>query len=112
MPVKVVTTGPCLTMENAHELLHFVREAPGGDALRVVVDMGGTSALDSTGVGALVTSMRYLRQRRGTLVIANLHPELRRMFQVMNLQDLFEVYDSVEGASGRSGLRRAGRGAP
>jgi anti-sigma B factor antagonist len=98
VPVTVVTTGPQLTMENAHELLHLIRAVPETGTPRVVVDMLGTSALDSTGVGALVSSMRYVRQRRGTLVIANLQPELRRMLHVMNLQGFFDVYDSVEGA--------------
>lgn len=99
--VTVVTAGQHLTMDTAHELMHLVRAVPDSAAPYVVVDMTATTALDSTGVGALVSSLRYVRQRRGALVLANLQPELRRVFRVMNILGLFDVYDSVEGAAER-----------
>jgi anti-sigma B factor antagonist len=98
-PVTVVQTGPQLTMDTAHELLRLIRSMPSGTSPLVVVDMKETRVVDSTGVGALVSSMRYLRQLRGGFALSRLNPELHHVFQLMNLHQVLTVCDSVEHAS-------------
>jgi anti-sigma B factor antagonist len=100
-PVTVVDAGPQLTMENAHELLRLIQAVPPGLSPRVVVNMHRTRVMDSTGVGALVSSMRYVRQQQGGFALTNLSPELQRMFHVMNLDGVLAVYESVEVATQR-----------
>lgn len=100
-PVTVVDAGPQLTMENAHELLHLIQAVPAGLSPRVVVDMNRTRVMDSTGVGALVSSMRYVRHQNGGFALTNLCPEIKRMFHLMNLDGVLTVYESVEVASQR-----------
>jgi anti-sigma B factor antagonist len=99
--VTVVDAGPQLTMENAHELLRLIQAVPPGLSPRVVVDMRQTRVMDSTGVGALVSSMRYIRQQQGGFALTNLSPEIQRMFHLMNLDNVLAVYDSVEAAAQR-----------
>lgn len=100
-PVTVVEAGPQLTMENAHELLRLIQAVPGGVSPQVVINMCRTRVMDSTGVGALVSSMRYIRQQNGGFALTNLSPELQRMFHLMNLDGVLAVYESVEVASRR-----------
>jgi anti-sigma B factor antagonist len=104
-PVTVVHAGAQLTMENAHELLRLVQAVPAGLSPRVVVDLQLTRAMDSTGVGALVSSMRYVRQQQGGFALTNLSPELQRMFHLMNLDDVLAVYETVEMATERLSAR-------
>jgi anti-anti-sigma factor len=96
--VTVVDAGVQLTMDNAHELLRLVQAMPAGFAPRVVVNMERTRAMDSTGVGALVSSMRYVRQRSGEFALTNLSPELKRMFRLMNLDTVLVVCKTVAAA--------------
>jgi anti-sigma B factor antagonist len=98
-PITVVDAGTQLTMENAHELLRLIQSVPPGLSPRVVVNMRNTRVMDSTGVGALVSSMRYVRQQQGGFALTNLSPELLRMFHLMNLDNVLIVCESVEAAT-------------
>lgn len=97
--VTVLDAGPELTMETAHELLRRVRALSAGSSLRVVVDMRRTRTLDSTGVGALVSSMRYVRQQRGVFALSRLSPEVQQVFHVMNLGSVLTVCDTLDAAT-------------
>ena len=107
-PITVVDAGPQLTMENAHELLRLVQAVPAGVSPRVVINMHQTRVMDSTGVGALVSSMRYVRQQNGRFALSNLCPEIQRMFHLMNLNGVLVVYESVEVASQRLAAQTSG----
>ncbi len=97
--VTVVRAGSQLTLENAHELQKIIRSVAPGLPSRVVVDMNDTRVLDSTGVGAIVSSMRYVRHLKGGFAVSNLSPEIQHVFHMMNLHHILEVYDTVELAS-------------
>ena len=109
-PVMVVNAGSHLTMENAHELLRLVQAVPAGASPYVVINMRQTRVMDSTGVGALVSSMRYVRQQNGRLALSNLCPEMQRMFHVMNLDGVLAVYETVEVASQHVVAQTSGEG--
>ncbi len=97
--VTVLSAGPSLTMDNAHELIKLIRSVQSTDAPNIVIDMNQTHVMDSAGVGALVSSMRYIRQVRGSFAVAQLAPELDHMFRIMNLTQILNVFDSVQSAS-------------
>lgn len=94
--VTVFDAGPNLTMENAHEVMGLIRLLPSAVAPRVIVNMSHTTAIDSTGVGALVSTMRHVRHLGGWLCVANLTPELVRVFQTMNLHTVVDIFDTME----------------
>lgn len=97
--VMVFDPGPELTMENAHELLKLLRGISSSRSPNIVVNLQQTQVLDSTGIGALLSSMRYVRQLRGGFAISNLSPELERMFSLMNLHNSMDIFDTVDGAT-------------
>lgn len=92
----VFNAGKQLTMENAHEIMWLIRAMPSGENPAVIVNMSKTVAIDSTGVGALVSTMRHVRQLRGSFCVTNLLPELERVFQMMNLNNVIDVFETVE----------------
>ncbi|MFN0158655.1 MAG: STAS domain-containing protein [Bacteroidota bacterium] len=106
--VTVVLAGPSLTIDNAHELIRLIRNVPVDSPPNIIVNLNNTRVMDSTGVGMLVSSMRYLRQVHGSFAVAGLAPELRHMFQLMNLNSVLNVFDSVESASLDLGRKRSG----
>jgi anti-sigma B factor antagonist len=56
---------------------------------RVVVDCSGLAFLDSAGLAAFVDAQRRLATREGELVLRNLRPSTRRIFEITDLVELF-----------------------
>lgn len=95
----VFKPGTRLTIENAHELLKTVQSLSTAFPPRMVVNMQQTRKVDSSGLRALVSGMKHIRQMNGRFVISNLSPDIQRMFHLMNLYQVFEVFDTVQAAS-------------
>jgi anti-anti-sigma factor len=94
--VTVFEPGSSLTVENAHELLKLLHSHTTSTVPNIVVNMHQTQVLDSTGIGALVTSMRYVRHLKGGFAVSNLSPELDRMLSLMNLHRTLDIFDSED----------------
>ncbi|HEX3622072.1 MAG TPA: STAS domain-containing protein [Acidimicrobiales bacterium] len=58
---------------------------------RVVVDLGGTNFIDSTGLGVLVGGARRFRQAGGDMVLRSPTPATRRLFEITGVTKLFEI---------------------
>jgi len=71
------------------------------------VDFRETSYVDSSGLGALVSVAKAIRDRGGDIRIANLNSDLRTLFALTKLDSLFLLEDTGDdGMAGQS----AGRG--
>lgn len=62
----------------------------------VLVDFGGTTFLASMGIRALILPSQELTQRGGSMAITGLSAELKKLFELAGLYQLFTVYPSVE----------------
>jgi len=80
-----VATAPALA-EHLDALL------AGGDA-RVVVETGGMTFIDSSGLGALVTALRRARASGQEIEIRGLQPSPRRVFEITGLHEVFVLAD-------------------
>lgn len=75
-----------------------------GEALRavarraagVVVDLGGVTFMDSSGVSALVRSREEMARRGGELVLTRATPTVRRILELTGLADRFRWAASPE----------------
>ncbi|XVQ11072.1 STAS domain-containing protein [Spirillospora sp. CA-255316] len=65
---------------------------------RVVVDMSGIDFCDSTGMNVLLSALKRLQERGGTLELAAPRPAVRRILQVTGLDSVFTVTDAVPAA--------------
>lgn len=74
-----------------------------GPADEVIVDLSGCSFLDSWGLGALMTTKGRLEHsnRRMALVLSN--PNVMRIFQITQFDQLFEIYPTLAAAVNRNG---------
>ena len=90
----IIEPGPRLTLENAQELLRIVRGTATAIAPSVIINMAKTSTLDSSGVGMLVNSFKHVQRLKGNFALVELQPEVLRMLQLMNLHQLFDIYET------------------
>jgi len=65
---------------------------------QVVLDLGGLKAVNSTGLGVLVSSLTSLRKRSGDLSLARLSDKVHALMMITHLIRVFKVYDTVERA--------------
>jgi anti-sigma B factor antagonist len=65
---------------------------------RIVVDMGETSFLDSSGLGALIAGLKSARQAGGDLRVARPTPAVVTVFELTNLDTVLRARSSVDEA--------------
>src|SRR4051812_25559907 len=63
---------------------------------KVVVDLTGTSYIDSTGLTVLIGAWKSQRRTGGRLVVTGLNERLRRLFQITRLEEHIEIEERVQ----------------
>ncbi|MER6982955.1 STAS domain-containing protein [Streptomyces carpinensis] len=64
----------------------------------LIVDLTGATFMDSTGLGLLVGIQKRIRARVGDLRLVITNPDIRRIFHITGLHQVFLIYDSPEAA--------------
>ena len=64
---------------------------------RIVLDLSGTSFMDSSGLGALVSGLKRLGAR-GTLAVAGSGGDVARLFKLTRMDRVFALHPDVESA--------------
>jgi anti-sigma B factor antagonist len=62
---------------------------------RMVVDLAEVEFVDSVGLGVLVGGLKRIKERDGQMVLADLHPNVVRIFRITRLDHLFTVFPDV-----------------
>jgi anti-anti-sigma factor len=87
-----------LTMAAAPALRSAIDEAVTAGRVRLVVDLAGTSFVDSSGLGALVAGLKRTRQAGGDLRIASAQEQVRMVLNLTNLDRILQPFDTVADA--------------
>ena len=65
---------------------------------RFVVDLTDVPFMDSAGLATLVQLFKRVRIGEGDVRLAGLQPDVRRVFELVRLTRVFDLYDSAEAA--------------
>jgi anti-sigma B factor antagonist len=93
--VLVVTVEGQLIVANRQELKQVILDALEGGARRFVIDFSPTAYIDSSGLGALVSINKKVRETGGELRLAGLNEDLRALFELTKLDTLFQITDTA-----------------
>jgi anti-anti-sigma factor len=74
----------------------------------VLLDMQKVEVLSSAGVGILIRTMTRAQQHGGSLALFGCTPRVLQVIQVVNLESVLNLYETVEEA--RERLRELGSG--
>ena len=96
--IGVVTPRGRLNMVSARRLKDLLAELVDAGTTKIVVDMGETTFLDSSGLGALIAGLKSARQAGGDLRVARPTPAVHSVFEMTNLDRVLRARDTVEGA--------------
>ncbi len=89
--VTVVTVEGQLIVANRQELKQAIQDALDAGERKFVVDFGPTAYIDSSGLGALVSINKKVREVGGELRLAGLNEDLRSLFELTKLNTLFAI---------------------
>ena len=65
---------------------------------KVVLNLGGVSYIDSSGLGELVCSFREIRESGGDVKLLRITPKTRELLQITKLITIFDLYEDEPAA--------------
>ncbi len=65
---------------------------------KLIVNLELVSYLDSSGVGFLISLLKFMRQREGDMVITNLNDKVERVIELTKLDGIIDIYGDTEEA--------------
>ena len=96
--VTVVQVEGQLIVGNRQELKDLVQAALDRGDRRLLIDFSSTGYIDSSGLGALVSLSKKIRESGGELRLSGLNEDLRSLFELTKLDTLFAIAETPKQA--------------
>ena len=96
--VLVVQVDGQLIVGNRHELKDLIQAGLEKGERRLLIDFSRTGYIDSSGLGALVSISKRVREAGGDLRLSGLNDDLRSLFELTKLDTLFAITETPEQA--------------
>lgn len=74
-----------------------MRRETESDATRIILDLAGVEFIDSSGLGAIVASMKQIGNER-RLDLAGLQPVVEKVFRLTRMDTVFRLFASLDDA--------------
>lgn len=97
----VVQLAGDIDIDSARELRAHIVERISDSSSRVVVDLTDVAFMDSSGLGALVGGWQMTRDG-GDFRVAGASPVVRRVLTITGMEEVFQLYPTVEAATADS----------
>ena len=96
--VAVLQVEGQLVVGNRQELKDLVQAALDRSERRILIDFSRTGYIDSSGLGALVSISKRIREAGGELRLSGLNEDLSSLFELTKLDTLFPIADTPQQA--------------
>ena len=73
-------------------------EAIDKGCVHAIVDLSKVEFMDSSGLGALVSGLRRIKERSGSIKLAGPREQILKVFRVTGLDKVFPIFETVEDA--------------
>ncbi len=80
------------------ELREKIYSCIGRDDVKIVLDLSKIKWMNSSGLGALISSLTSVKNKGGEIRLANITEKVQSLFMITQLVRVFKSYDSVEEA--------------
>lgn len=103
----VAPAGPRLDAEIAGELRARLLQLIDGGDRKLVLDVLAIDFIDSSGLGALVSALKRLRQAdpSADIRLAHVQPSVRAVLEIIRLHRVFAQFPTLDDAVGSFGAR-------
>jgi anti-sigma B factor antagonist len=94
----VLTVAGSVDIYSSPELRGELKAGLDRQAPRIVVDMGGVTFVDSSGLATLIEALQKVNGYEGKLLLCNLSSTVLGVFQLANLDHIFQIKESRDSA--------------
>jgi len=63
---------------------------------KLILDLDGIKFIDSSGFSVFLAVMKAANNNYGEFKICNIIPEVKELFQLLQLHNIFEIHDTME----------------
>ena len=64
----------------------------------LILEMGGVDFIDSSGLGFIVTIFKHVRQKQSEMVLVNLTPQARSLFELTRMTQILNILPDEQAA--------------
>ena len=87
-----------IDLYNAPDIKEAIKNQIESDKKKVIINLKSVSYIDSSGIGALISSLSNLKKVGGGLKIIHVYDAVRKVFELTKLTSFFEIYDNEDAA--------------
>jgi anti-sigma B factor antagonist len=99
--VRIIELGGKITIGAGDvKIRELINQAVEADKTNILFDLGGVTAIDSSGIGEMVACYTTVTKRGGQLKLMHLSPKINDILQVTQLITVFDVFDDEREALG------------
>jgi anti-sigma B factor antagonist len=94
----VISLDGTLNARSADQVKESFREVTGKGILQVVLELEDVPFIDSSGLAALVSGLKTLNEKDGSLKLAALQSQADLLFKLTMFDKVFEIFPDVDSA--------------
>jgi anti-sigma B factor antagonist len=96
--VVLTLTGQMLLDDGDLAFRRQIHEVIGRGHRKIIVDLGGVTYIDSSGVGMMVAKHKTVREAGGEMKLVHLTSKTQRLLAMVKLISMFEVFEDQAAA--------------
>jgi anti-sigma B factor antagonist len=97
--ICVISLDGTLNARSADQVKNAFREVAGKGIRQVVLDLGNVPFIDSSGLAALVSGLKTLNEKDGSMKLASLQSQADLLFKLTMFDKVFEIFSDVDSAA-------------
>lgn len=94
--IKVIQPSGILDSINGNRLRREIGDVVEAGVKTVLIDCREVEFMDSSGLGALVMSLKTVREAGSKLSICSINDQLRILLELTSMDNIFEIFASQE----------------
>jgi anti-sigma B factor antagonist len=96
--VAILDVAGRLDLNSSNELKASAREIVSGGNCKLIVNMAKVDFINSSGLGSLVSLLKDVRMNNGRMRLSNLAPFVKEIFEITQLDNIFDIYSDEKNA--------------
>ena len=96
--IPIISISGDIDLESSPQLRDFLKPKATQKTPRLLLDFGGVSYIDSSGLATLIEYFQSVQGFGGKLALAALSPRVKNVFEIVRLEQIFSLYPDVPSA--------------
>ncbi len=94
--IRVIEPSGLFDSTQAPNFCHDIEQLLNNKVVTIVVDFKDVTFMDSSGLGALVQSLKIIRNAGVKLLLCSFNDQLKMLFELTGMDQVFEIFSGRE----------------